>query len=184
MSHDEVLEAFMGQFYSTKDPAKLIILSHDMENLNLMKDLLSKKLGRKVEIAVPQRGERFDLMVSALRNAKESLARKLSNTVSQQKLLNGLATAFSMATPPKRIEVYDNSHIQGEFAVGAMIVANQDGFDKSSYRKYNLKIDDNTLGGNDFGMMEEVIKRRFRKSNIRKREMSEKMNQREKFREE
>ena len=162
MSHDEVLEAFMGQFYSTKDPARLIILSHDMENLNLMKDLLSKKLGRKVEIAIPQRGERFDLMVSALRNAKESLARKLANTVSQQKLLNGLAAAFSMATPPKRIEVYDNSHIQGEFAVGAMIASGPEGFMKNSYRKFNI-IGENLTRGDDFGMMREVLARRFKR---------------------
>ena len=126
MSHDEVLEAFMGQFYSTKDPARQIILSHGIENADLMHELLSKKLGRKVQVSVPQRGERYDLMVSALRNAKESLARKMAETASQGKLLKGLAEAFNMNRSPKRIEVYDYSHIQVAYAVGAMIASGRD----------------------------------------------------------
>jgi excinuclease ABC subunit C len=101
MSHDEVLEAFLGQFYSTKEPPRQIILSHGIKNLGLMKELLTEKLGRNVKITVPQRGESFDLMVSALRNAKESLARKMANTVSQRKLLKGLAEAFDMQCHPK-----------------------------------------------------------------------------------
>ena len=162
MSHDEVLEAFLGQFYSTKEPPRQIILSHGIKNLGLMKELLTEKLGRNVKITVPQRGESFDLMVSALRNAKESLARKMANTASQRKLLKGLAEAFDMAMPPKRIEVYDNSHIQGEFAVGAMIASGPDGFMKNNYRKFNI-IGDNLKPGDDFGMMREVLSRRFKR---------------------
>ena len=162
MSHDEVLEAFLGQFYSTKEPPRQIILSHEIQNLGLMKELLTEKLGRNVKITVPQRGESFDLMVSALRNAKESLARKMANTASQRKLLKGLAEAFDMAMPPKRIEVYDNSHIQGEFAVGAMIASGPDGFMKNNYRKFNI-IGDNLKPGDDFGMMREVLSRRFKR---------------------
>ena len=162
MSHDEVLEAFLGQFYSTKEPPQQIILSHGIKNLGLMKELLTEKLGRNVKITVPQRGESFDLMVSALRNAKESLARKMANTASQRKLLKGLAEAFDMAMPPKRVEVYDNSHIQGEFAVGAMIASGPDGFMKNNYRKFNI-IGDNLKPGDDFGMMREVLSRRFKR---------------------
>lgn len=162
MSHDEVLEAFMGQFYSTKDPARQIILSHGIENADLMHELLSKKLGRKVQVSVPQRGERYDLMVSALRNAKESLARKMAETASQGKLLKGLAEAFNMNRSPKRIEVYDNSHIQGAYAVGAMIASGRDGFMKNSYRKFNI-IGQNLTPGDDFGMMKEVLSRRFKR---------------------
>ena len=162
MSHDEVLEAFLGQFYSTKEPPRQIILSHGIQNLGLMKELLTEKLGRNVKITVPQRGESFDLMVSALRNAKESLARKMANTASQRKLLKGLAEAFDMAMPPKRVEVYDNSHIQGEFAVGAMIASGPDGFMKNNYRKFNI-IGDNLKPGDDFGMMREVLSRRFKR---------------------
>ena len=162
MSHDEVLEAFLGQFYSTKEPPRQIILSHGIKNLGLMKELLTKKLGRNVKITVPQRGESFDLMASALRNAKESLARKMANTASQRKLLKGLAEAFDMAMPPKRVEVYDNSHIQGEFAVGAMIASGPDGFMKNNYRKFNI-IGDNLKPGDDFGMMREVLSRRFKR---------------------
>ena len=162
MSHDEVLEAFLGQFYSTKEPPRQIILSHGIKNLGLMKELLTEKLGRNVKITVPQRGESFDLMASALRNAKESLARKMANTASQRKLLKGLAEAFDMAMPPKRVEVYDNSHIQGEFAVGAMIASGPDGFMKNNYRKFNI-IGDNLKPGDDFGMMREVLSRRFKR---------------------
>ena len=162
MSHDEVLEAFLGQFYSTKEPPQQIILSHGIKNLGLMKELLTEKLGRNVKITVPQRGESFDLMVSALRNAKESLARKMANTASQRKLLKGLAEAFDMAMPPKRVEVYDNSHIQGEFAVGAMIASGPDGFMINNYRKFNI-IGENLKPGDDFGMMREVLSRRFKR---------------------
>ena len=156
----EVLEAFMGQFYDTKEPARQIILSHELENPDLMAEALTGKLGRKVEILVPQRGEKAELVEAAMRNARESLARKMSESATQAKLLNGVAEAFDLPKPPARIEVYDNSHIQGAHAVGAMIVAGADGFLKNQYRKFNIKGDDLTPG-DDFGMMKEVLKRRF-----------------------
>lgn len=156
----EVMEAFLGQFYDQKDPARLLLLSHGIEDEDLMCQALSEKLGRKVEISVPQRGEKAELVDGALRNAKESLGRKMSETATQAKLLRGLAEAFDLDGPPQRVEVYDNSHIQGTNAVGAMIVAGPDGFMKNQYRKYNIKGDD-LVPGDDFGMMKEVLKRRL-----------------------
>jgi len=158
----EVLEAFMGQFYDTKDPPRQIILSHGIENDDLMHQALSDKLGRQVEILVPRRGEKAELVDGALRNARESLARKMAETATQAKLLRGLAEAFELERAPERIEVYDNSHIQGAHAVGAMIVAGPEGFMKSQYRKFNIKGDDLTPG-DDFGMMKEVLTRRFKR---------------------
>ena len=158
----EVLEAFLGQFYDTKEPPKLILLSHPIENDDLMTEALSDKLGRKVEIAVPLRGEKSELVDGALRNARESLARRMAETATQGKLLRGLAEAFGLDAPPERIEVYDNSHIQGTNAVGAMIVAGPDGFLKNQYRKFNIKGDELTPG-DDFGMMKEVLTRRFKR---------------------
>lgn len=158
----EVLEAFIGQFYDSKDPPRMLLLSHPIENADLMTEALTGKLGRKVEIIVPQRSEKAELVDGALRNARESLARKQSETASQGKLLKGLAEAFAMDTPPQRIEVYDNSHIQGSHAVGGMIVAGPEGFIKSQYRKFNIKGDDLTPG-DDFGMMKEVLSRRFKR---------------------
>ena len=156
----EVLEAFLGQFYDTKEPPRQVILSHEIENPDLMQDALSQKLGRKVEVLVPQRGEKAELIEGALRNARESLARKMAETATQAKLLKGLAEAFELDASPQRIEVYDNSHIQGTNAVGAMIVAGPDGFMKNHYRKFNIRGDDLTPG-DDFGMMKEVLNRRF-----------------------
>ncbi|MFY9211288.1 MAG: excinuclease ABC subunit UvrC [Aestuariivita sp.] len=156
----EVLEAFLGQFYDSKDPPRQLLLSHEIENPDLMADALSQKLGRKVELLVPQRGEKAELVDGALRNARESLARKMAETATQGKLLKGLAEAFALDGPPRRIEVYDNSHIQGSNAVGAMIVAGPEGFVKNSYRKFNIRGDDLTPG-DDFGMMKEVLNRRF-----------------------
>src|SRR6056297_765315 len=158
----EVLEAFLGQFYDSKEPARLILLSHPIENEDLMTEALSDKLGRKVEIAVPRRGEKSELVDGALRNAKESLARRMAETATQTKLLRGLAEAFDLDAPPERIEVYDNSHIQGASAVGAMIVAGPEGFVKSQYRKFNIKGDE-LVPGDDFGMMKEVLTRRFKR---------------------
>ncbi|WJY22252.1 excinuclease ABC subunit UvrC [Fontisubflavum oceani] len=158
----EVLEAFIGQFYDTKEPPRQLILSHGIENTDLMAEALSQKLGRKVEILVPQRGEKAELVAGAERNARESLARKMAETATQTKLLSGLAEAFDLDAPPKRIEVYDNSHIQGTNAVGGMIVAGPDGFMKSQYRKFNIKGTDITPG-DDFGMMKEVLTRRFQR---------------------
>lgn len=156
----EVLEAFVGQFYDTKEPPRLLLLSHEIENPDLMCEALTGKLGRKVEIAVPLRGEKAELIEGAARNARESLARRMSETATQAKLLRGVAEAFGLDGPPQRIEVYDNSHIMGTNAVGAMIVAGPDGFMKNQYRKYNIRGED-LVPGDDFGMMKEVLSRRF-----------------------
>ncbi|WP_270728014.1 excinuclease ABC subunit UvrC [Shimia sp. Alg240-R146] len=158
----EVLEAFVGQFYDTKEPPRQLILSHPIENADLMAEALSGKLGRKVEILVPKRGEKAELVSGAARNARESLARKMSETATQAKLLRGVAEAFDLDSPPQRIEVYDNSHIQGTNAVGGMIVAGPEGFMKNSYRKFNIK-GESLTPGDDFGMMKEVLERRFKR---------------------
>jgi excinuclease ABC subunit C len=159
-SHAEVLEAFVGQFYSSKEAPRQLILSHDIENADLVSAALSEAAGRKVELIYPQRGEKFELVSGALRNAKESLALRMSETATQAKLLRGLAEAFDLDDAPERIEVFDNSHIQGAHAVGAMIVSGPDGFLKNQYRKFNIRGDDLTPG-DDFGMMKEVMTRRF-----------------------
>ena len=158
----EVLEAFIGQFYDTREPPRQLILSNEIENPDLMAEALSGKIGRKVELLVPQRGEKAELVDGALRNARESLARKMAETATQTKLLQGLADAFDLPKPPERIEVYDNSHIQGTNAVGAMIVAGPEGMMKNQYRKFNIRGDDLTPG-DDFGMMKEVLHRRFKR---------------------
>ncbi len=158
----EVMQAFIGQFYDGKEPPRMLLISDAIEDAELMAGALSDKAGRKVEIAVPQRGEKKELVAAALRNARESLARKMSETATQAKLLNGLADAFDLDAPPTRIEVYDNSHIQGAHAVGAMIVSGPEGFVKSQYRKFNIKGEDITPG-DDFGMMKEVLSRRFKR---------------------
>ena len=158
----EIMQAFVGQFYDNKEPPRQIILSDAIEDVDLMADALAEKAGRKVEILVPQRGEKKELVAGALRNARESLARKMSETATQTKLLAGLAEAFDLDGAPQRVEVYDNSHIQGAHAVGAMIVAGPDGFLKSQYRKFNIK-DDSITPGDDFGMMKEVLTRRFKR---------------------
>ncbi|MEJ2030359.1 MAG: excinuclease ABC subunit UvrC, partial [Maritimibacter sp.] len=150
------------QFYDQKEPPKLILLSHPIEDVELMAEALSEKAGRKVEIAVPIRGEKAELVSGAARNARESLGRKMAETATQAKLLTGLAEAFELDEPPKRIEVYDNSHIQGSHAVGGMIVAGPEGFMKSQYRKFNIKGTELTPG-DDFGMMKEVLTRRFKR---------------------
>ena len=159
-SHAEVLEAFVGQFYSSKEAPRQLILSHHIENADLVSAALSEAAGRKVELIYPQRGEKFELVSGALRNAKESLALRMSETATQAKLLRGIAEAFALDEAPKRIEVFDNSHIQGAYAVGAMIVSGPDGFLKNQYRKFNIRGDDLTPG-DDFGMMKEVMTRRF-----------------------
>ncbi|MEO0772904.1 MAG: excinuclease ABC subunit UvrC [Pseudomonadota bacterium] len=158
----EVLEAFIGQFYDSKDPARQLILSQGIEDPDLMADALGTKIGRKVEILVPQRGEKAELVDAALRNARESLARKMSEAATQAKLLKGLAEAFDLPKVPDRIEVYDNSHIQGAYAVGAMIVAGPEGWMKNHYRKFNIKGEELTPG-DDFGMMKEVLTRRLKR---------------------
>ncbi len=160
VSEAEVLQAFLGQFYDTKDPARLVLLSHPIEDSDLMEEALSEKLGRKVEIAVPQRGEKAELIENAARNARESLGRKMSESATQAKLLKGVQEAFGLEQVPQRIEVYDNSHIMGTNAVGGMIVAGPEGFLKNQYRKFNIKGEDLTPG-DDFGMMKEVLTRRL-----------------------
>ncbi|TDK43784.1 excinuclease ABC subunit UvrC [Antarcticimicrobium luteum] len=160
VSSAEVMEAFLGQFYDNKEPPRQLILSDAIENADLMTQALCDKAGRRVELLVPQRGEKAELVSGALRNARESLARRMAESATQTRLLQGLADAFGLDGPPQRIEVYDNSHIQGTNAVGGMIVAGPDGFMKNSYRKFNIRGDDLTPG-DDFGMMKEVLARRF-----------------------
>ena len=158
----EVLQAFIGQFYDKKEPPRLLLLSHPIEDLELMAEALGEQAGRKVELAVPLRGEKAELVASAARNAREALGRKMAETESQARLLDGLAEAFGLDEPPGRIEVYDNSHIQGAHAVGAMIVAGPEGYMKSQYRKFNIRGEELTPG-DDFGMMKEVLTRRFKR---------------------
>ena len=158
----EVLQAFLAQFYDTKDPPRQILLSHGVEDADLLTEAFSAKAGRKVELAVPQRGEKAELVEHAARNARESLGRKMSESAAQGKLLRGLAEAFDLPAPPSRIEIYDNSHIQGAHAVGAMVVAGPEGWIKSQYRKFNIKSTEITPG-DDSGMMKEVLTRRFKR---------------------
>ena len=161
-SHGEILEAFIGQFYGNKEVPKQLILSHNVENSDLLENFLTKKSGYKVEIIIPQRGEKLELISGALRNARESLGRKLEQSATQKKLLKGLGETFNLQEMPTRIEVYDNSHIQGTNAVGAMIVAGPEGMEKNEYRKFNIK-NENFMPGDDVGMMKEVISRRFKR---------------------
>ncbi len=156
---EEILAAFLGQFYGDKAPPPLILLSHDLPEAALIGEALSISAGRKVALATPKRGEKKDLVGHALRNARESLARKMAESASQAKLLESLADAFGLEAPPSRIEVYDNSHIMGTNAVGAMVVAGPDGFVKSHYRKFTIRQAE--AAGDDFAMMREVLTRRF-----------------------
>ncbi|WP_026595518.1 excinuclease ABC subunit UvrC [Methyloferula stellata] len=156
----EVLDAFLAQFYSDMPPPRLVLLSHEIENHAVLAEALSARAGRKVEILVPQRGEKKELVEHAAHNGREALGRKLSESASQEKLLCALAEAFGLEKVPRRIEVYDNSHIMGTNAVGAMIVAGADGFMKSHYRTFNIKGEELTPG-DDYGMMREVLRRRF-----------------------
>ena len=162
MPPEEVLGAFLAQFYDDKPPPKLILLSHRVEDQALLSDALCVKAGYKVEVSTPQRGEKKELVAHALTNAREALGRKLADTATQTRLLQGLSTALGLPRVPKRIEVYDNSHIQGTNAVGAMIVAGPEGFLKNQYRKFNIKSEGLTPG-DDYGMMREVLERRFKR---------------------
>ena len=158
----EVLSAFLAQFYDDKPPPRLVLVSHDFEERALLAKALTTKSGRKVEVGVPQRGERKELVQHALTNAREALARKLADTSSQQKLLNALTETFALPRSPRRIEVYDNSHIGGSNAVGAMVVAGPEGFRKNQYRKFNIRSQD-IKPGDDYGMLREVLQRRFKR---------------------
>jgi excinuclease ABC subunit C len=162
LSPEEVLGAFLAQFYDDKPCPRLILMSHETEDCDLLAEALSIKSGHKVEISVPQRGEKRDLIEHALANAREALGRKLAEAASQQRLLTALASSFGLAQAPRRIEVYDNSHIQGTNAVGAMIVAGPEGLRKNQYRKFNIRSAELTPG-DDFGMMREVLQRRFKR---------------------
>ncbi|WP_346891296.1 excinuclease ABC subunit UvrC [uncultured Roseibium sp.] len=155
-----VLESFLAQFYDDKPAPRQILLSHDLAERDLLAEALSERMSRKVEISVPKRGEKKDLVDHALSNAREALGRRLAETSSQARLLKGVAEAFDLPFPPRRIEVYDNSHIMGTNAVGGMIVAGQEGFAKGHYRKFNIKSED-LVPGDDYGMMREVLTRRF-----------------------
>ncbi|MEL7469050.1 MAG: excinuclease ABC subunit UvrC [Pseudomonadota bacterium] len=156
----EILEAFLGQFYAERPPARMLLLSHAIENAELLAEALSTVAARRVVVAVPQRGEKRELVDHAAQNAREALSRKMAESATQTKLLDALAEAFDLETPPQRVEVYDNSHIQGAHAVGAMIVSGPEGYEKSQYRKFNIKSESLTPG-DDFGMMKEVLTRRF-----------------------
>jgi len=156
----EVLGAFLSQFYDDKPCPKLVLLSEEVEDQSLLAEALSSRAGHRVQVNVPQRGEKVELVNHALTNAREALGRRLAETSSQARLLKGLAEAFGLPNAPRRVEVYDNSHIMGTNAVGGMIVAGPEGFVKNQYRKFNIKSTDITPG-DDFGMMREVIERRF-----------------------
>jgi excinuclease ABC subunit C len=156
----EVLGSFLAQFYDDKPTPRAILLSRAVEDQELLAEALSTRAGRKIAISVPQRGEKKDLTDNALQNAREALGRRLAETSTQGRLLAGFAETFGLAKPPVRIEVYDNSHIMGTNAVGAMVVAGPEGFVKNQYRKFNIRSTDITPG-DDFGMMREVMERRF-----------------------
>lgn len=156
----EVLGAFLAQFYEDKPCPPLILLSEEIEERELLEEALSSLADRRISVAIPQRGEKKQLVLDAHRNARESLGRRLAETSSQARLLNLVAEVFKLTRVPRRIEVYDNSHIMGTNAVGAMIVAGPEGFVKNQYRKFNIRAEDFTAG-DDFGMMREVMTRRF-----------------------
>jgi len=158
---EEVLASFIGQFYDNKPPPPAVLTSHVPADRDLLAEALSALAGRKVELLTPQRGDKRKLVEHALINAREALARRLAESSTQQKLLRGLADAFGLEAPPQRIEVYDNSHIQGSHPVGAMIVAGSDGLMKNAYRKFNIRDTESASPGDDYAMMREVLGRRF-----------------------
>ncbi len=171
MSVEEVLGAFIGQFYDNKIPPPLVLLSHAVPDQALLAEALSVAADRKVELSVPARGDRRKMMEHALLNARDAMARHLSESATQRKLLEGVADLFGLEGPPQRIEVYDNSHIMGTNAYGAMIVAGPEGFMKNAYRKFAIRSTQpkadgeantaETAPGDDYGMMREVLTRRF-----------------------
>ena len=169
LSLEEVLAAFLGQFYETKPPPRLILMSHEPADAALLGEALSVKAGAKVQLLVPQRGDKRNIVDHALINAREALARRMAESATQQRLLEDVAEIFGLEGPPQRIEVYDNSHIQGAQPVGAMIVAGPEGFIKNAYRKFNIRgttpdaedVAAPIAPGDDYGMMREVFTRRF-----------------------
>lgn len=160
LSDAEVLEAFIGQFYENRTPARLVLISHELSEPEVMEEALSSRAGRRVHIEQPRRGEKRDLVNHALNNAREALGRQLAEGATNRTLLEGVAEVFGLEEVPRRIETYDNSHISGTNAVGAMVVAGEEGFSKKHYRTFNIKSTDITPG-DDFGMMREVLTRRF-----------------------
>lgn len=156
----DVLAAFMAQFYDDKPAPGLILLSHEVEDAELLGEALSLRADRKVQLHAPQRGEKRKLVSQTETNAREALARRLSESASQAQLLNGVQRVFKLEDVPQRIEVYDNSHIQGTNALGAMIVAGPEGFEKNHYRRFNMKGDD-AATNDDFAMMAAMLRRRF-----------------------
>jgi excinuclease ABC subunit C len=160
LSTAEVLEAFVAQFYDERAAPRMLLLSEDIANCALISEALCLRAGHKVEIATPQRGEKREIVDMAMQNAREQLGRRMAENSAQRELLEGVCETFGMETPPKRIEVYDNSHIQGTNALGGMIVAGPDGFEKGEYRKFNIKSQE-LAPGDDYGMMREVLTRRF-----------------------
>jgi excinuclease ABC subunit C len=159
LSDAEVLEAFIGQFYENRTPPRLVLISHELSEHDLMEEALTSRADRRVHVEVPKRGEKRDLVNHALNNAREALGRQLAEGATNRTLLEGVAECFGLDEPPRRIEVYDNSHISGTNAVGAMVVAGEEGFSKKHYRTFNIKSD--IAAGDDFGMMREVLTRRF-----------------------
>ncbi len=160
LSSAEVLESFIGQFYDERTAPSLILISEDIPNRELLSEALAMRAEHKVEIIAPQRGEKREIADMALQNAREQLGRRMAENSAQRELLDGVQAIFGLETSPRRIEVYDNSHIQGTNALGAMIVAGPDGFEKGEYRKYNIKSTELTPG-DDYAMMREVLTRRF-----------------------
>ncbi len=157
---DEILSAFLVQFYDKRPPPKLVLTNTLPDQAELIGEALTLKADRNIEIRAPQRGDKRSLVEQATRNAAEALSRKLAESASQARLLKAVAKTFDLGDPPARIEIYDNSHIQGSNMVGGMVVAGPEGFDKSQYRKFNIK--DSTIEpGDDYGMMREVMRRRF-----------------------
>ena len=154
-----VLSAFIGQFYEARQAPKLILTSHDVVEADLLESALALTAGHKVEIRHPKRGDQKDALDQAVVNAREALARRMAERGTQRQLLEGLARVFKLDGPPERIEIYDNSHIQGAAPIGAMVVAGPEGFTKNSYRKFNIKTEG--AAGDDFAMMREVLTRRF-----------------------
>jgi excinuclease ABC subunit C len=155
----EVLASIVAQFYDDKPAPKLVLISHKIEDVDVLAAALSARMGHRVELVAPRRGEKRDLVEMALKNAREALGRKLADTTAQTKLLAALGAAFGLEKAPRRVEVYDNSHIMGTNAVGGMIVAGPDGFMKAHYRTFNISA--GTIAGDDYGMMREVLTRRF-----------------------
>ncbi|MEJ1967232.1 MAG: excinuclease ABC subunit UvrC [Rhizomicrobium sp.] len=160
LSTGEILEAFIGQFYDDRTAPALLLLSEPVPETDLLAEALSLRAERRVEIGVPQRGEKREIVDMALTNAREQLGRRMAENSAQRELLLGVQEVFGMEAPPQRIEVYDNSHIMGTNALGAMIVAGPDGFEKGEYRKFNIKSTELTPG-DDYAMMREVLTRRF-----------------------